>query len=115
MRLNKVKADFLARMSHELRTPLNSIIGFSELLLAEGCGPMNDEQRDALERVRRNGSNLLQLINDILDISKIEADRLTLKVGPVAPAGRGGQRDQLAHAARQRREQEERRCRCPIG
>jgi signal transduction histidine kinase/DNA-binding response OmpR family regulator len=84
VRLTKLKSDFLARMSHELRTPLNSIIGFSELLLAEGCGPMNDEQRDALERVRRNGSNLLQLINDILDISKIEADRLTLKFGPVS-------------------------------
>jgi signal transduction histidine kinase/DNA-binding response OmpR family regulator len=84
VRLTKLKSDFLARMSHELRTPLNSIIGFSELLLAEGCGPMNDEQRDALERVKRNGSNLLQLINDILDISKIEADRLTLKFGPVS-------------------------------
>ncbi|HEX9822068.1 MAG TPA: response regulator [Methylomirabilota bacterium] len=84
VRLTKLKSDFLARMSHELRTPLNSIIGFSELLLAEGCGPLNDEQRDALERVKRNGTNLLQLINDILDISKIEADRLTLKLGPVS-------------------------------
>ncbi len=84
VRLTKLKSDFLARMSHELRTPLNSIIGFSELLLAEGCGPMNEEQRDALERVRRNGTNLLNLINDILDISKIEADRLTLKFGPVS-------------------------------
>jgi signal transduction histidine kinase/DNA-binding response OmpR family regulator len=84
VRLTKLKSDFLARMSHELRTPLNSIIGFSELLLAEGCGPMNEEQRDALERVKRNGTNLLNLINDILDISKIEADRLTLKLGPVS-------------------------------
>ena len=84
LRLTKLKSDFLARMSHELRTPLNSIIGFSELLLADGCGPVNEEQRDALERVRRNGANLLQLINDILDISKIEADRLSLKFGPVS-------------------------------
>jgi signal transduction histidine kinase/CheY-like chemotaxis protein len=84
VRLTKLKSDFLARMSHELRTPLNSIIGFSELLLAEGCGPVNEEQRDGLERVVRNGKNLLQLINDILDISKIEADRLTLKFGPAS-------------------------------
>ena len=84
IRLTKLKSDFLARMSHELRTPLNSIIGFSELMLAEGCGPLNGEQRDALERVNRNGANLLQLINDILDISKIEADRLTLKFGAVS-------------------------------
>ncbi len=83
VRLTKLKSDFLARMSHELRTPLNSIIGFSELLMAEGCGPVSEEQRDALERVMRNGKNLLQLINDILDISKIEADRLTLKYGTV--------------------------------
>jgi signal transduction histidine kinase/DNA-binding response OmpR family regulator len=84
VRLTKLKSDFLARMSHELRTPLNSIIGFSDLMLAEGCGPLNGEQRDALERVNRNGANLLQLINDILDISKIEADRLTLKFGSVS-------------------------------
>ncbi len=84
VRLTKLKSDFLARMSHELRTPLNSIIGFSDLMLAEGCGPLNDEQRDALERVKRNGANLLQLINDILDISKIEADRLALKLGAVS-------------------------------
>src|SRR5262249_10132452 len=84
VRLTKLKSDFLARMSHELRTPLNSIIGFSELLLAGGCGPVSEEQRDALERVVRNGKNLLQLINDILDISKIEADRLTLKFGPAS-------------------------------
>jgi len=87
VRLTKLKSDFLARMSHELRTPLNSIIGFSELLLAEGCGPINEEQRDGLERVVRNGKNLLQLINDILDIAKIEADRLTLKFGPASLHG----------------------------
>jgi len=87
IRLTKLKSDFLARMSHELRTPLNSIIGFSELLLAEGCGPVNEEQRDGLERVVRNGKDLLQLINDILDIAKIEADRLTLKFGPASLRG----------------------------
>src|SRR5262249_46325643 len=84
VRLTKLKSDFLARMSQELRPPLNSIIGFSELLLAGGCGPVSEEQRDALERVVRNGKNLLQLINDILDISKIEADRLPLKFGPAS-------------------------------
>src|SRR5262249_41797464 len=83
VRATKLKSDFLARMSHELRTPLNSIIGFSGLLLAGDCGPLSDEQRESLEPVLRNGKNLLSLINDILDLSKIEADRLPIKIGPV--------------------------------
>jgi signal transduction histidine kinase/CheY-like chemotaxis protein len=83
IRLSKMKSDFLAKMSHELRTPLNSIIGFSDLVLSGSFGQITDKQRDALGRVVRNAKNLLQLINDILDLSKIEADRLTLKLGPV--------------------------------
>jgi signal transduction histidine kinase/DNA-binding response OmpR family regulator len=83
VRMSKMKSDFLAKMSHELRTPLNSIIGFSDLVLAGSFGAITDKQRDALGRVVRNAKNLVQLINDILDLSKIEADRMTLKLGPV--------------------------------
>ncbi len=83
LRLSRMKSDFLAKMSHELRTPLNSIIGFSDLVLSGAFGQTTDKQKDALGRVVRNAKNLLQLINDILDLSKIEADRLTLKLGSV--------------------------------
>ncbi|MBI2553574.1 MAG: response regulator [Candidatus Rokubacteria bacterium] len=83
IRMHKTKSDFLAKMSHELRTPLNSIIGFSDLVLSGSFGQITDKQKDALGRVVRNAKNLLQLINDILDLSKIEADRMTLKLGPV--------------------------------
>jgi len=83
IRMSKMKSDFLAKMSHELRTPLNSIIGFSDLVLSGSFGQVSDKQRDALGRVVRNAKNLLQLINDILDLSKIEADRLTLKLAPI--------------------------------
>ena len=83
VRLTKLKSDFFARVTHELRTPLTAIIGFSELLRAGGCGPVTDAQRDALEKVWRSGTNLLQLINDILDLSKIEADRLSLRFARV--------------------------------
>jgi signal transduction histidine kinase/CheY-like chemotaxis protein len=84
VRLTKMKSDFLAQMSHELRTPLNSIIGFSELVLSGGVGTVTPPQRDFLERINRNGKSLLQLINDILDVAKIEADRLTLKLAPLS-------------------------------
>ena len=83
IRMHKTKSDFLAKMSHELRTPLNSIIGFSDLVLSGSFGQITDKQKDALGRVVRNAKNLLQLINDILDLSKIEADRMTLKLAPV--------------------------------
>ncbi len=74
----KVKSDFLSSMSHELRTPLNSIIGFSSVLLGPSGDPLTDDQRMALEKVLKNGRHLLQLINDILDISKLESGRMTL-------------------------------------
>ena len=76
----KVKSDFLSSMSHELRTPLNSIIGFSSVLLGPSGDPLTDDQRMALEKVLKNGRHLLQLINDILDISKLESGRMTISV-----------------------------------
>jgi len=75
---SRLKSEFLANISHELRTPLNAIIGYSELLIAGTYGDLNDKQQDRLSRVFRSGQNLLELINDILDLSKIEAGRMEL-------------------------------------
>ncbi|HKE92290.1 MAG TPA: ATP-binding protein [Gemmatimonadales bacterium] len=80
---NRLKSDFLANMSHELRTPLNSIIGFSDMLLTEEIGALSDTQRDFLETVARNGRHLLQLISELLDLSKIEAGHLKLTLEPI--------------------------------
>jgi signal transduction histidine kinase len=77
-RATQLKSEFLANMSHELRTPLNAIIGFSDLILAGGSGNINQQQRDFLEAVLRNGRHLLALINSVLDLSKIEAGRMSL-------------------------------------
>lgn len=74
---DKLKSAFLATMSHELRTPLNSIIGFSGILLQEKPGPLNEEQKKQLSMVQASGNHLLSLINDILDLSKIEAGQFT--------------------------------------
>jgi PAS domain S-box-containing protein len=73
---NRMKSEFLANMSHELRTPLNSIIGFSEFLADEKAGSLNVQQKDYLKDVLNSGRHLLQLINDVLDLSKIEAGRM---------------------------------------
>ena len=77
-RATQLKSEFLANMSHELRTPLNAIIGFSDLILANGAGDINQQQREFLEAVLRNGQHLLALINSILDLSKVEAGRMAL-------------------------------------
>ena len=77
-RANKAKSDFLAKMSHELRTPLNAIIGISEMLLEEALENPATEDAEPFERIKSAGDHLLLLINDILDISRIEADRITL-------------------------------------
>jgi signal transduction histidine kinase len=77
-RATRLKSEFLANMSHELRTPLNAIIGFSDLMLEGGAGEISDQQRDFLDSVVRNGRHLLALINSILDLSKIEAGRMSL-------------------------------------
>jgi signal transduction histidine kinase len=67
-------------MSHELRTPLNAVIGFSEILLERMFGDVNDKQEEYLRDIRESGSHLLSLINDILDLSKVEAGRLELEL-----------------------------------
>jgi signal transduction histidine kinase len=77
-RASRLKSEFLANMSHELRTPLNAIIGFSDLILDGGAGEVSVQQRDFLESVLRNGRHLLALINSVLDLSKIEAGRMSL-------------------------------------
>jgi len=78
---NQHKSEFLANMSHELRTPLNAIIGFSEVLLERMFGELNDKQEDYLKDIFTSGKHLLSLINDILDLSKIEAGRMELDLG----------------------------------
>jgi signal transduction histidine kinase/CHASE3 domain sensor protein len=77
-RANRLKSEFLANMSHELRTPLNAVIGFSDLLAEEKAGPLLQKQVRFVGHIRSGARHLLQLINDILDISKIEAGRVEL-------------------------------------
>ena len=75
---NHAKSVFLAHMSHELRTPLNAVLGFSELIVSEVAGPVTEKQHEYLRDICNSASHLLRLINDILDISKIEAGKLEL-------------------------------------
>jgi len=77
---NRHKSEFLASMSHELRTPLNAVIGFSEVLLERMFGEINDKQDEYLQDILSSGRHLLSLINDILDLAKIEAGRMELEV-----------------------------------
>ena len=77
---SKHKSEFLANMSHELRTPLNAILGYAELILDKIYGDVPEKIQDVLERLEKNGRHLLGLINDVLDLSKIEAGQLTLSV-----------------------------------
>lgn len=76
---DRLKSAFLATMSHELRTPLNSIIGFTGILMKELAGPLNEEQKKQLNMIMNSGKHLLDLINDVLDISKIEAGELVVQ------------------------------------
>ena len=81
---NRNKSIFLANMSHELRTPLNAIIGFSEVLLQQMFGPLNEKQTEYTRDVLVSGQHLLGLINDVLDLSKVEAGKMELESGVVA-------------------------------
>ncbi|MDK2833083.1 MAG: hypothetical protein PWP63_170 [Methanolobus sp.] len=75
---NRAKSDFLATMSHELRTPLNSIIGFSDLIVSGGTGEISDTQKRFITNIATSGKHLLSIINNVLDISKIEANKMEL-------------------------------------
>jgi len=77
---NLAKSDFLANMSHELRTPLNSVIGFSEVLQDQMFGPVNEKQREYVSNILTSGRHLLSLINDILDLSKVESGKMDLEL-----------------------------------
>jgi signal transduction histidine kinase/FixJ family two-component response regulator len=83
-RAARLKDEFLASMSHELRTPLNAVLGFAQALQEQVFGPLNERQMRSVDSIERSGRHLLALINDILDISKIEAGRIELEIGPVA-------------------------------
>jgi signal transduction histidine kinase len=76
---NRLKTDFLAVVTHEIRTPLNAIMGFSQILKSHSKGPLNDYQTEMVSRIFANGQNLLGLVDDILDMSVIESDRLELE------------------------------------
>jgi signal transduction histidine kinase len=76
------KSDFLANMSHELRTPLNAVIGFSQVLREGMVGEVNEKQKEYLEDILSSGNHLLSLINDVLDLSKVEAGQVELEIAP---------------------------------
>lgn len=80
---NRTKSQFLASMSHELRTPLNAIIGFSQVLSEQHFGPLNEKQAKYAKNILDSGEHLLELINDILDLSKIEAGKMELEITEV--------------------------------
>jgi signal transduction histidine kinase/DNA-binding response OmpR family regulator len=80
---SRLKSEFLSDMSHELRTPLNAVLGFSELLIGDTYGKLNDTQRERIVDIAAAGRQLLTLVNDILDLSRIEAGRIELKLAPI--------------------------------
>jgi PAS domain S-box-containing protein len=86
-RAGKAKSEFLANMSHEFRTPLNSIIGFSEVLYDERFGPLNERQKKYTENVMASGRHLLSLINEVLDLSKVEAGKMALDLASFSILG----------------------------
>ncbi|NYS60191.1 ATP-binding protein [Vreelandella salicampi] len=80
---NRAKSDFLSSMSHELRTPLNSILGFAQILASGKRHPLNDKQLRQVNQIEKSGQHLLSLINEVLDLAKIEAGRLPLSIEPI--------------------------------
>jgi PAS domain S-box-containing protein len=84
-RANRAKSEFLSNMSHELRTPLNAILGFAEVLIDRKAGDVSDLQHELLQNVHQGGKHLLGLVNDLLDISKVEAGRLEVQSEPCLP------------------------------
>ncbi|MCA3239662.1 MAG: PAS-domain containing protein [Rubrivivax sp.] len=82
-RLSRAKSEFLSRMSHELRTPLNAVLGFAQLLASDTAEPLTPRQRDRVRELQRGGAHLLDLINDVLDLARIEAGALRLQLQPV--------------------------------
>jgi signal transduction histidine kinase len=83
MRASRLKSQFLATISHELRTPLNAIIGFSQLLLRRRETVWTNQQSEMIDRIHRNANNLLDMLNEILDFSKLDAQRLALRPEPM--------------------------------
>ena len=81
---DRAKSDFVSTVSHELRTPMTSIVGYVDLVLMGATGPVSDMQRDFLKRVKTNAERLTTLVNDLLDISRIETGRVVLQLAPVA-------------------------------
>ena len=86
----RIKGEFLATMSHELRTPLNAIIGFSDMLLMGMSGDLNEKQDHKVRRLQENGKRLLDLVNDILDVTRIEAGRVDIVQEPFSPSDLAG-------------------------
>jgi signal transduction histidine kinase len=84
VKANRAKSDFLSRASHELRTPLNSVIGFSNILLKNKLTSLSIAEIGYVERIKSNGTQLLGLVNDLLDLAKIEAGKITLELAPVS-------------------------------
>jgi PAS domain S-box-containing protein len=82
-RAGRAKDEFLANMSHELRTPLNAVLGLAELLVEQVHGPINDKQRAALGQLGESGRHLLSLIDDVLDMAKVESGKIALELGQV--------------------------------
>jgi signal transduction histidine kinase len=87
---NRLKSEFLATMSHELRTPLNAIIGFAEIMLSGMSGPISEKQQHKISRIHLNSKRLLDLINDLLDLAKIEAGRVDLVAQAFSPRDLAG-------------------------
>ncbi len=83
---SRAKSEFLAIMSHELRTPLNAVLGYSELLELGISGPLTEKMREQVGRIRMSAKHLLGLVNDILDLAKVEAGRLSVSSGPASAA-----------------------------